>query len=82
MRKILNLNPRARARTNLQRLDRLWEWTKQKRLGEDDLRRAFIIEFAGMPKAGKSVIYKNNGTAFSRPAATGIDFWARVCWAT
>ena len=45
---------RARVVKNLPRLDRVHEWIKNRRLGKKDSRRAFVIEFAGMPKAGKS----------------------------
>jgi hypothetical protein len=45
---------RARARASLSRLDRLQQWIKNRPVDEEDTRRAFIIEFAGMPKAGKS----------------------------
>jgi len=45
---------RTRAIKNLPRLDRLENWIKNRRLGAEDSRRAFVIEFAGMPKAGKS----------------------------
>ena len=45
---------RARALENLSRLDRVEQWIKNRRVAQTDTRRAFIIEFAGMPKAGKS----------------------------
>jgi hypothetical protein len=56
---------RKRAKENLPRLDRLYEWIKNRRAGEDDARRAFIIEFAGMPKAGKSGCIKTIRQYFS-----------------
>ena len=45
---------REEALQNLPRLDRLQEWLKTRRVSGEDERRAFIVEFAGMPKAGKS----------------------------
>jgi hypothetical protein len=56
---------RARAKKNLPRLDRLQEWIKNRRFDAEDARRAFIIEFAGMPKAGKSGSIKTIRQYFS-----------------
>lgn len=45
---------REKAKKNLPRIDQIYEWAKNRRASEEESRRAFIIEFAGMPKAGKS----------------------------
>jgi hypothetical protein len=55
---------RAHAVENLPRLDRLQEWIRNKP-ERDGARRAFIIEFAGMPKAGKSGSIKTVRQYFS-----------------
>jgi hypothetical protein len=55
---------RAHARQGLPRLDRLQEWIRSRPAGKGE-RRAFIIEFAGMPKAGKSGTIKNVRQYFS-----------------
>lgn len=55
---------RAAAVRNLPRLDRLQEWLRSKPAG-DGARRACIIEFAGMPKAGKSGCIKTIRQFFS-----------------
>jgi hypothetical protein len=56
---------RERATANLPRLDSLQQWIQSRKASGEDERRAFIVEFAGMPKAGKSSAIKTIRQYFS-----------------